>query len=73
MIVKTSHEWPGIRRWLEEQIEAKRTALEVTECGIRESDFLRGELRFVRSMIQAVEPAALPEIAPSVSVPGAGF
>lgn len=57
MIPKTSPEWPGAKAWLEQEIERAREAVSSPDCGIKESDLLRGEIRMLRKIIAHVEPA----------------
>lgn len=73
MIVKTSPEWPGIRAWLEEQIEAKQLALENPDCRIVQTDVLRGEIKAYRDQIEFVDPKPKPEMADTPFVKGAGY
>lgn len=73
MINKASPEWPGIRKWLEAQIEEKRNALESPNCGLKEGDFHRGRIMAYREMIAEVEPPMMEPIAAPAHVKGAGY
>lgn len=73
MISKGSPEWPGIRTWLEEQIETKRDMLESKDCGIKEADLHRGRILAFREMIEAVDPKPKPEMTIVPFVKGAGY
>lgn len=73
MIAKGSPEWPGVRRWLEEQITLKQVALESPDCRIVQTDVLRGEIAAFRFIIETVDPAPEKEIFAPISVKGAGY
>lgn len=73
MIAKGSPEWPGLRAWLEEQIEARRVELESADCRIVRTDVLRGEIAAFRFIIETVDPKPKPEMTSVPSVPGAGY
>lgn len=73
MISRASPEWPGIKAWLEEQIEAKRDALESKDCGIKEADLHRGRILALREIIEAVDPKPKPEMTIVPIVRGAGY
>lgn len=73
MIAKGSPEWPGVRMWLEEQIETKRVELESPDCRIVQTDVLRGEIKAYRDFIEAVDPKPKPEMTGVPFVKGAGY
>lgn len=73
MISKGSPEWPGIRTWLEEQIEARSLALQSPDCRIVQTDVLRGEIVAFRFIIETVDPSPKPEMHVPATVRGAGF
>lgn len=72
MISRTSADWLSTRRWLQAEIARLSEEL-IATYAVAESDRIRGEIRFARKFIAAVEPEAVETPGPPAAVPGAGF
>lgn len=56
MIDKTSGDWPGTKRFLEERREHYRRELESPTCMTKEADQHRGRIMMLTEIIETVEP-----------------
>ena len=56
-------QWVEIETWLKGQLAQKVEALSSPSCDDRETQMLRGEIRFIKKMVSQRRYAAMPKVA----------